>query len=78
MRLNDTLDRLAKEREERDIKATIRSNELHPLVKDLAEKIFFDRMLKDINHGMGKPKIEVMIDRSIMIAQMLADELHGF
>lgn len=73
MGLNETLDRLAKEREEReenggDVKRRI-------VIQALAERVFFARMLKDINHGMSEPKIEQMIDRSVMIARKLYDKL---
>lgn len=49
---------------------------LHPLVQDWAKDIFFQRMLKDINSGMSEPKIEAMIDRSIMIATKLYSKLY--
>lgn len=71
MGLNETLDRLAKERETREAG----KGRITPEVKDYAERIFFGRMLKDINHGMSAPKIDEMIDRSIMIARMLSAKL---
>lgn len=45
-------------------------------VRDCATYIFFHRMLKDINHGMGEAKIDEMITRSIRIAQMLHKRLY--
>lgn len=55
MGLNETLDRLARERETREItdNAPMTSE-----VRDYATYIFFNRMLKDINHGMGEAKID--------------------
>lgn len=73
MGLNETLDRLARERETRE------KTDNAPLteeVRDCATYIFFKRMLKDINHGMGEAKIDEMITRSIRIAQMLHKRLY--
>lgn len=74
MSLNETLDRLARERE---AKETQFINEINEQVRDYAERIFFGRMLKDINPGLSTPKIEAMIVRSILIARMLADKLNN-
>lgn len=74
MSLNDTLDRLAREREQKE--TARQENETNEQVRDYAERIFFSRMLKDINPGLSEPKIEAMIDRSILIARMLADKLN--
>lgn len=71
MSLNDTLDRLSKGR---DMKEQSRHS-IPPEARDYAERIFFGRMLKDINHGMGEPKIEELIDRSVMIARMMSNKL---
>ena len=73
MGLNETLDRLAKERETRE---TTDNAPLTEEVRDCATYIFFNRMLKDINHGMGEAKIDEMITRSIRIAQMLHKRLY--
>lgn len=73
MGLNETLDRLAKERE---AKETTDNAPLTSEVRDYATYIFFNRMLKDINHGMGEAKIDEMITRSIKIAQMLHKRLY--
>ena len=73
MSLNETLDRLARERE---AKETQFINEINEQVRDYAERIFFGRMLKDIHPGLSTPKIEAMIGRSILIARMLADKLN--
>lgn len=72
MGLNETLDRLAKERE---AKETTDNAPLTSEVRDYATYIFFNRMLKDINHGMDEAKIDEMITRSIKIAQMLHKRL---
>lgn len=73
MGLNETLDRLAKECEARE---TTDNAPLSDEVRDCATYIFFHRMLKDINHGMGEAKIDEMITRSIRIAQMLHKRLY--
>lgn len=73
MGLNETLDRLARERETRE---TTDNAPLTEEVRDYATYIFFNRMLKDINHGMGEAKIDEMITRSITIAQMLHKRLY--
>lgn len=73
MGLNETLDRLARERETRE---TTDNAPLTEEVRDYATYIFFNRMLKDINHGMGEAKIDEMITRSITIAQMLHKKLY--
>ena len=73
MGLNETLDRLARERETRK---TTDNAPLTSEVRDYATYIFFNRMLKDINHGMGEAKIDEMITRSITIAQMLHKRLY--
>lgn len=78
MGLNETLDRLARERETRE---TTDNAPLTEEVRDCATYIFFNRMLKDINHGMGEAKIDEMIidemiTRSIRIAQMLHKRLY--
>ena len=73
MGLNETLDRLAGERETRE---TTDNAPLTSEVRDYATYIFFNRMLKDINHGMGEAKIDEMITRSITIAQMLHKRLY--
>lgn len=73
MGLNETLDRLARERETRE---TTDNAPLTSEVRDYATYIFFNRMLKDINHGMGEAKIDEMITRSISIAQMLHKRLY--
>lgn len=80
MGLNETLDRLAKDREVREsAQANVEADNvkrLPPLVQDYAIRIFFERMLKDINHGMSEPKIDAMIERSVMIAQKLAERIY--
>lgn len=73
MGLNETLDRLARERE---AKETTDKSPLTEEVRDCATYIFFHRMLKDINHGMGEAKIDEMITRSISIAWMLHKRLY--
>lgn len=74
MGLNETLDRLKAEREAKEAEAE--DNAANGIVADLAERIFFQRMLKDINPGMGGDKIDAMIDRSIMIATKLYNKLY--
>ena len=76
MGLNETLDRLAREREARETTETTDNAPLTEEVRDCATHIFFNRMLKDINHGMGEAKIDEMITRSIKIAQMLHKRLY--
>ena len=80
MGLNETLDRLAKERELREqiesLPDAIEQNRTKAKISDLAERIFFQRMLKDINPGMSEPKIDAMIDRSVMIATKLYNKLY--
>lgn len=76
MGLNETLDRLAKERETRENNEKADKSPLPEEVRDCATYIFFHRMLKDINHGMGEAKIDEMITRSITIAQMLHKRLY--
>lgn len=80
MGLNETLDRLAKERELREqiesLPDTIEPNRTKAKISDLAERIFFQRMLKDINPGMSEPKIDAIIDRSVMIATKLYNKLY--
>lgn len=80
MGLNETLDRLAKERELREqiesLPDAIEQNRTKAKISDLADRIFFQRMLKDINPGMSEPKIEAMIDRSVMIATKLYNRLY--
>ena len=80
MGLNETLDRLAKEREQREqiaeIKTMADEERDKERIADLAERIFFQRMLKDINPGMSEPKIDAMIDRSVMIATKLYNRLY--
>lgn len=73
MGLNETLDRLARERETRETKDNAPPTSE---VRDYATYIFFNRMLKDINHGMGDEKIDAMTTRSIHIAQMLHKRLY--
>lgn len=72
MSLNDTLDRLKAEREANQAEIDAINNK----VSELAERVFFQRMLKDINHGMSEPKIDEMIERSVMIATKLYNRLH--
>lgn len=80
MGLNETLDRLAKERELREqigqLPDMIEKSRDKAKIADLAERIFFQRMLKDINPGLSEPKIDAMIDRSVMIATKLYNKLH--
>lgn len=80
MSLNDTLDRLARERDLKEqiaqLPDMIEANRVKAKINDLAERIFFQRMLKDINHGMSEPKIDAMIDRSVMIATRLYNKLY--
>lgn len=87
MGLNETLDRLQKEYEKKEAEMKLRegisqlgekvaSSKLDARVREYAERIFFERMLKDINNGMSKPKIDALIERSIMIAARLVTKLH--
>lgn len=80
MGLNETLDRLARERDLQvqlaQLPDMIEANRVKAKINDLAERIFFQRMLKDINPGMSEPKIEQMIDRSVMIATKLFNRLY--
>lgn len=74
MGLNETLDRLAKERELNEAQQNDDAAKL--IIANLAERIFFQRMLKDINPGMSETKIDAMIDRSVMIATKLYNRLY--
>lgn len=80
MGLNDTLDRLARERDLKEqiaqLPDMIEANRVKARINDLAKRIFFQRMLKDINPGMSEPKIDAMIDRSVMIATKLYNRLY--
>lgn len=86
MGLNETLDRLAKERDLKEAKerqeaydreiAEMECMQGKQHIAYLAERVFFQRMLKDINNGMGEPKIDAMIDRSVMIATKLYNKLY--
>lgn len=76
MGLNETLDRLAKEREQREQKDQMQLNQPNEVINQLAERIFFQRMLKDINPGLSEPKIDAMIDRSVIIATKLYNKLY--
>ena len=86
MGLNATLDRLQREREKKESELKLReeisqlgekvsSSRFDSRVREYAERIFFQRMLKDINNGMSEPKIDALIERSIMIATRLATKL---
>ena len=46
------------------------------IINNYAESIFFQRMLKDINPGLSEPKIDAMIERSVMIATKLYNRLY--
>lgn len=81
MGLNETIDRLAKEREEREQRTEAceeaqRQAYNQDVINSMAERVFFQRMLKDINHGMSEAKIDEMIDRSLMIAKKLFNKLY--
>lgn len=87
MILNETLDRLQKEFEKKEAEMKLReeisqlgekvsSSKFDSRVREYAERIFFERMLKDINNGMSEPKIDALIERSIMIATRLVTKLH--
>lgn len=80
MRLNETLDRLARERDLKEqiaqLPDMIEANRVKARINDLAERIFFQRMLKGINPGMSEPKIDAMIDRSVIIATKLYNRLY--
>lgn len=80
MGLNETLDRLQRELELRDeisqLGEKVASYKMDSRVREYAERIFFDRMLKDINNGMSEPKIDALIERSIMIATRLVKKLY--
>lgn len=89
MGLNDTLNRLRADMERRSYEkenlekmlsgewqAEINAAQGKVLIASIAERIFFQRMLKDINPGMQEPKIDAMIDRSIMIATKLYNRLY--
>lgn len=82
MGLNETLDRLQRERETKlkeaisQLGENISSSKLDPHVREYAERIFFERMLRDINNGMSELKIDALIERSIMIATRLTRKLY--
>lgn len=76
MGLNETLYRLTKERERREADAIVKTRADEERIAELAERIFFQRMLKDINPGLSEPKIDAMIDRSVMIATRLFNKLY--
>lgn len=81
MGLNETLDRLKWERAARETRGILQESETEDksakaFIADLAERVFFQRMLKDINPGMSEPKIDAMIDRSVMIATKLFNKFY--
>ena len=80
MGLNETLDRLQRELKLRDeisqLGEKVASSKLDARVREYAERVFFDRMLRDINNGMSEPKIDALIERSIMIATRLVKKLY--
>ncbi|MBD5199367.1 MAG: hypothetical protein HDS83_03130 [Bacteroidales bacterium] len=84
MGLNETLDRLQREREKKEAELKdeisqlgekVASLKLDARVREYAERIFFERMLKDVNNGMSQAKIDALIERSIMIATRLVTKL---
>lgn len=81
MGLNETLDCLKWERATRKTRAILQESETEDksakaFIANLAERVFFQRMLRDINHGMSGAKIDEMIDRSVMIATKLFNRLY--
>lgn len=87
MGLNETLDRLQKEREMKETELKLReeisqlgekvsSYKINSRIREYAERIFFERMLKEINNGMSEPKIDALIERCIMIATRLVNKLY--
>lgn len=74
MGLNETLERLSREREEKEYRDE--DGQLNGRVVCLAKRVFFERMLKDINPGMSEGKIDALIDRSVMIAEKLYNKLY--
>ena len=78
MGLNQTLDRLKAEWEAKETMEhcqMIMERE-NTAISDIAYSIFMSRMLKDINHGMGGDKIDILIERSVMIATKLYNRLY--
>ncbi|MCM1369843.1 MAG: hypothetical protein NC204_05665 [Candidatus Amulumruptor caecigallinarius] len=91
MSLNATLDRLKAEREAREARMLVGTAPAYDVkteceeidadfraatIASLAERIFFQRMLKDINPGLSEGKIDAMIERSVMIATKLYKRLY--
>ena len=65
--INQDIDTLCAEMKDKDKRIRI---------SDYAERIFFARMLKDINPGMSEDKIDAKIERSVMIATKLYNKLY--
>lgn len=60
----------------RQIAEMLKASREQKAINQLAEQIFFSRMLKEINQGMSVPKIDAMIDRAVLIATRLYNKLY--
>lgn len=80
MGLNETLDRLAREREVAGNQAETpaEKSKLNDKEREYAERIFFEKELRyNINPGMSEDKIKGRIAKAISTAKMLYNEIYG-
>lgn len=71
------LNAIIKSLESTEDNAAVNRPQLNDKEREYAERIFFEKELREINPGMSDIKIRGRIVRAIAVAQMLYKEIYG-
>ena len=71
------LNAIIKSLEQTEADAAVNRPQLNDKEREYAERIFFEREMREINPGMSDIKIRGRIVRAIAVAQMLYNEIYG-
>lgn len=71
------LNAIIKSLESTEGNAAVNRPQLNDKEREYAERIFFEKELREINPGMSDIKIRGRIVRAIAVAQMLYKEIYG-
>lgn len=72
-----SLNAILKHMEQTDTEAASKDRALNDKEREYAERIFFEKQLRECNPGMSEIKVKGRIQKAIATARMLYKEIYG-